>query len=129
MPTSRNVPFLGLIRGVALALNSISLLLSLYALLIQPHWLTFSLAIGFGLAIFSVLARQQAWITAMAVVFCLFVGVVSAVAASSLWFSSAWFESPTARAVSLGTLFVFGAIGPLANVYALYGVWSGPRED
>ena len=115
-------------RRVALLLNTLALLLSLYLLLIQPHVLTLSLAIGYGLAIFAVLARQAAWITALAVVFCLFVGVISAVAALSLWFSSAWFESATTKAVSLIGLFLLGGAGPLVNVYVLYGIYTTPEE-
>ena len=127
MAHARDIPFLKTTRRTALSLNTIALLVGLYGLLLQPHALTLSLAVGFGLSIFAVLARQAAWIAALAVVFCLFVGVISAVASFSLWFSDAWFESAAVKAKLLGALLLLGAVGPLTNVYVLYGLYS--RQD
>jgi len=119
---------LSLAKPVAITLNAIALAACLYSLLVQTYVLGLLLAIGFGLAIGAAIARQAAWIATLAVLFCLLVGVVSAVAAVELWASGGWYGTASGKLLFFAALIVFGAVGPLLNVYVLYGIYARPES-
>ena len=118
---------MSLAKPAAIALNSIALIACLYSLLIQTYVVGLLLAVGFGFAIGAVIVRQAAWAVAIAVLFCLLVGVVSTVAAFELWASGGWYRTASERLLFFAALIVFGAIGPLLNVYVLYGIYARPE--